>query len=182
MRYSIPLVALIVLSACGSQPDVSKDTQSLVTAFQETDSAGTAGLTIVSNQSINRFGPDVYLGTGTNLCPTYGTTDTCSFEGGQLVKYSDGSVYLSGRYRMIRDDAPNTNTSYQEGFNAQLIKPTSNTSDIVMTSKHYVSVNNPRVLFLHWERGTDLIQLVIDTNQNQQVDVSDTVLKTLTLN
>lgn len=176
----LSLIALVTLSACGgADPEVIKET---VTAYQNVSEADTSGLTIVSNQRINRVGPDVYTGVGSNLCAAYLTTDRCSFEGGQLVKYSDGSTYVSGTFRTYHDDTANTDSYYADNFSAFLFKPSDASGTIILSARYYVAVGNPRILFLHWDRTTDVIRLVIDSNQNQQVDATDTVLRTLSLN
>lgn len=140
---------------------------------------GASGLSISSIMSIPRYGADPYTGAGgPNLCPGYPTTDTCSFEGGQRVTYSDGSIYLSGSFRMVRADTYSTvnEVSYSKIF------PASATSgDIILTSKLYQVANNPRILFLHWERTPELVQLIVDSNQSQTVNSGDSVLQALTL-
>ncbi len=184
------LIVVLLATACGKEPiSIKGETgaagsdgpQGLQGNSGVNGIDGTNGLSISSTMSIPRYGPDPYSGIGvpgSNLCPGYPTTDVCTFEGGQVVTYSNGSVYLSGTFRMVRTD---TYSFYNEVSYSHIFPASANSGDIILTSKLYQVANNPRMLFLHWERSPQIVQLVVDTNQSQTVNAGDTVLQTLTL-
>jgi hypothetical protein len=181
----ILILALLLLTGCGQEMTSLKGDTGAQGAAGTAGSqglqgaSGVSGLTVSTSKAIQRSGPDIYTGaSGTSLCPGYPTTDTCSFEGGQLITYSDGTVFLSGSFRMIRQD---TYSFYNESSYSKVFAPGVSSGDIVLTTRLYQVPNNPRILFIHWERSPELVQLIVDSNQSQTVNSGDSVLQSLTL-
>lgn len=131
---------------------------------------GEAGVSIQSNQLIQG---DLI----TDLCTQY--TDGCWFRGGQLVKFTDGSVLFTGALEYLWVSAAGDTDSNTLAVTG-IIPPSINVaweflSDMVARGAGYAR------LWMVYQRSPETLALVHDTNKNLVCEGTDEVVKTLTL-
>jgi hypothetical protein len=137
---------------------------------------GAAGLTITSNTLLNPY--------NTNICTTYASIEECYFTGGQLVKFSDNTILLTGTYAYdsFVPAASNGNSDdYDRLANSiSLMIPPSVTAAYQRLdwSVSRGSVNL-KGLYLVYYRATDVAKIIFDTNANGTPDTGDEVVHTV---
>ncbi len=131
--------------------------------------AGQNGLRIVENKLISN--------SVTNICTEYSAIEACYFNGGQLLKYSDGSILINGTYSYIfyYDGAADSEPEYDRLANSvSLIVPPEVENAFVRldwgVSRGGVPNKN---LFLVYFRSTHSISIVFDTNGDLEPDGTD---------
>lgn len=133
------------------------------------DIKGKDGLTVTSNQLLNPY--------TTNLCTRYSAIESCFFSGGQMVKYSDGSVLLTGSYAYdmfisIDDGEWDRMTTSL----TMLVPPNAPTFWQRLDWSVAREGADGRALYMVYDRALDRVGLVYDSNDNAQPDLSDEVL------
>jgi hypothetical protein len=131
---------------------------------------GEAGVSITSSRLINPYPSD--------LCTDY-SAQLCLFTGGQVVKFSDSTVLVTGTYSMIyADGVSDTDT---DGNSITMIVPPSSTG---MWQRLSYTVGRSGILGSLWfvyTRSPEAVTLVFDTNANLIMDSGDEVIATLSL-
>ena len=128
----------------------------------------TVGQTIISNKVINPY--------TTNMCTQF-TGDFCVFNGGQIVKYSDGSVLILGAWSYAFEIAGDTDIDQQTI--SYLVPPTQVTGSYSRLSGFVARGSGYKAMYLVYTRSGDALSLVHDTNGSSTVDTGDTTITTL---
>lgn len=147
-----------MLAACG-QDEASSTTQAITTLNN---------LSIESNKLLSEY--------TTDMC-TEIAGQGCYFTGGQRVKYSDGTVYISGVWQTIY--VSGGDTDMDQNTVSVIIPPNMTTGDVALSDFVARGTGFKRV-FLHYSRSTDSVSLVFDTNGSNVVDSGDEAIAVLT--
>lgn len=127
------------------------------------------GTYIVSNKKIAAGGVD--------LC-TEISGESCYFMGGQIVKYSDGSILITGLFTWLFIIVGDSDTDTLN--NSFLMTPTGAGATITMST--YVARGaGYKTLWLVYSRAADTVTLVHDTSGDGSLGGGDTTLATLTV-
>jgi hypothetical protein len=133
------------------------------------------GLRVVSNRQI--------MPLSENLCPEFSSIESCAFNGGQIVKYSDGSVLVTGAYSYefyTEDNMNSGSPEYDRMTNSitMLVAPEMS----AMHQRLDWKVSRPsgifKNLFLVYIRDQDAVKLIFDSNSDGKVGVNDEVVHT----
>ncbi len=178
--YSMTVSTDAELPACG---DANKKQLVYVTStktFKTCEPSGwvvveMGGLKVVSNRRI--------MPNGYNLCTEYSSIEFCAFNGGQIVKYSDGSVLLTSGYSYefyASDDMTGGDPEYDRMANSitLLVPPEMG----VMYQRLDWKVSRPsgifKNLFLVYIRDQDAVKVIFDSNSDGEAGVTDEVVHT----
>jgi hypothetical protein len=134
----------------------------------EKGDAGTAGLTAVSSKKIDS--------TGTDYC-TELSGDACYFSGGQIVKFSDGSIFVSANFEGLYVASGDTDND-QNSFSA--LVPASSAIAWHTLSSFVARGSGYKSLFIVYVRSTDSLSIWYDSDGNSSLSAGDTQLTTLT--
>jgi len=157
MRYLV-LITVLLFSACGKAKDAASASETAGNTFS-----------IASNKRINAY--------TTNMCTQF-AGDNCAFLGGQLLKFSDGSVQITGGWGFQYTSGGGTDTDTDQNT-VTLTFPASTTSGYLTLSQFVARGSGYKAIYLVWDRSSDGLILVHDTNGNATPDGSDTVITTL---
>jgi len=145
------LIGLFLLAACGKDGD-----------------QGPAGPAGASGLEITRVGE--IASSGTDWC-TQGS-DMCLFGGGEILHFSDGSVLLTGAFISLIGASADI-----DSFAATVIGvPTS--SPWIKMSIYVDRGSGYRTVYLVYDRASDQVKLMHDTNNNSVIEDSDELLLT----
>jgi hypothetical protein len=132
------------------------------------------GITVTSNKLIQP--------SSTNLCTEYSSIEGCAFNGGQVVKYSDGTVFLLGAYSyhlFFQDENQNSEYDRMSSAISLIIPPTTNAAfqrldwDVTRPTS-----DESQKLFLVYQRSPEKVLVIFDKNGNGTPDTADeTVLE-----
>lgn len=136
-----------------------------------------SGTTILSNQLLNSY--------NTNICTMYSSIESCYFNGGQIVKYSDGTVFITSAYSYELYVTAAANGGYAESDRlansiSMIVPP--NTQAAFQRLDWDVSHAGVtfKQLYLVYERATDEVKIIFDTNGSNSVNQGDTTVHTVT--
>jgi hypothetical protein len=137
---------------------------------------GADGLSITSNQILSPY--------NTNICTMYSSLESCYFNGGQIVKYSDGTVLITGSYSYDLFVSSASNGGYAEydrlaNSITMLVPPTVTAGFQRLdwwVSRGTVAFKR---LFLVYDRTTDGVSIIFDTNGSGTVNTGDETVHTV---
>lgn len=150
-------VLLLVLTACGSDPEA-------LTAI-------TANQSIISNKLINPH--------STNMCTQY-VGEFCMFGGGQIVRYNDDSVLLTGNWLFEYSNGTG-DTDTDQNTASILFLPTLSDIGYIRISAFVARGTGYKNMYLVYSKLTGEASLVYDTNGNATIDAGDTKITLLTV-
>jgi hypothetical protein len=139
------------------------------------DINGKDGMTVVSNQLLQPH--------FVNLCTRYSLIENCFFTGGQIVKYSDGSVLLTGgySYELYADDGTAVGEWDRMTSSITMLAPP---ETAIMWQRLDWAVSREgddgRSLFMVFDRVNDRVILLYDSDNNAEPDITDEILLTVT--
>jgi hypothetical protein len=143
-----------------------KDGESVAGKDGKDGTNGVDGLKVSSNRLISIYGTDICTGVD---------DEACWFEGGQIVKYSDGSVFILGMFRFGYVDAGDTDT---DQISTSFLFPSNAVDGYVRLSSFVHRGTTYRSLYLTYNLPTDTLRLVYDTD-GDGFETTDTVITTL---
>jgi hypothetical protein len=115
---------------------------------------------------------------GVDYCTEFPTIESCYFNGGQIVRYSDGAVLITGvwTYRAWYNGGADTDSDVDVAaftfvVTADHISSWQRLHPTVARGAGYKSV------FLTFDRATDKFRLVYDDNDDGEPSATDPVLK-----
>ena len=145
-------------------------------ALKACDSSGwitvNTGTYMTSNKIIDAYGPDI-CSSHTNL--------GCYFNGGQIVKYSDGSILMLGSMTTIYYTTSGDVDTDSDTSSISVVLPANVTLSYQTLSELVDRGSGFRRLFLMYSRSSDTIALVVDTNNDQTPDSNDEIVGTLSV-
>lgn len=140
--------------------------------FQACKSTGwtviNTGTYITSNKGISAPGVD--------YCTEF-AGEVCGFDGGQIVKYSDGTVIVIGQFTFTYQNGGDTDLDTIS--KAIFIAPSSSVGSNTL-SLYVARGTGYKKLWLVYTRSTDTLTLVHDTSGDGVMGAGDTTLATLT--
>lgn len=139
-------------------------------------SSTTAGLTIQSNELLDPY--------NTNLCTLYSSIEQCYFNGGQLVKFTDGTILIMGgySYAYFSPSSGASTAEYDRLSNSitMIVPPEVPNSYQRLDWEVSRSAGSLRNLYLVYSRALDRVALLFDSNNNRTPDASDEVVHVVT--
>lgn len=161
------LLALVSgFASCGSDPGAPASTTSgTSTGLPDISAVTNSGITISSNKLINSY--------TTDMCTQY-TGESCIFVGGQVVRFSDGTVLATGAWRYLFTVSGDTDT---DDNTVTVIVPSTTTAAYQRLSIYVASGSGYKSIYLVYIRSSDSFQLAIDSDAD---GVPDTTVTTLT--
>ena len=122
------------------------------------------GLEVTSNKLLSAHPED--------LCDLYNEFSFCYFKGGQIVKYSDGSVQILGSFEFayIGEDSLGDEWMDTDNHSVTFIVPPEADYSWAYLNSLATAVNEPANLFLVYERAYDRVGLYSDTDENYEFD------------
>jgi hypothetical protein len=180
--YSMTVATDAELPSCASANDKQLVYVKTSGAFKSCDAGqwvtidikGKDGMTVVSNQLLSPY--------TTNLCTRYSSIESCFFTGGQIVKYSDGSVLLTGSYAyelFFDDDNGGGDFDRMTSSITMLVPPTVQYFWQKLDWSVARQDDDGRPLYMIYDRSNDRVVLVYDANDNAQPDLTDEILHTV---
>ena len=179
--YSMVVASDDQLPTCSSSNDKQLIYVKSTSVFKSCDAGqwavieikGKDGMTVTSNQLLNSY--------SANLCTRYSQIENCVFNGGQIVKYSDGSVLLTGGYSY--------NMFVSGSDVGDIDRMTSSITMLVPPDAQYFwqrldwdvarGLDDGKSLFMVYDRANDKIILIYDTDDNGRPDPTDEILHTV---
>lgn len=129
------------------------------------------GISIVSNKSINSYGP--------SICTQY-TEQQCFFNGGQIMKFSDGSIFITGSFETTYLSSDGEDIDTDQNMASLWIPFTSNTEGYISLSSNVArGTAGLQKLFLAYNE--EELTLVYDVDTDGVVESADEVVTTLSL-
>jgi len=133
---------------------------------------GTAGFTVARYQSMDPGGVD--------FCTQYTSIESCYFNGGQILRFVDGSLLITGGWTYAASYSAGGDTDTDVDFAAFtfIVSATSSGS----WQRLHPSVARGagyRSVFLTFERASNTFKLIHDTNGDAEPSSTDEVLKTV---
>ena len=128
-----------------------------------------AGLAVTSNRLISSY--------GTNMCTQY-TGESCIFGGGQVVVFSDGSVFLLGNWIFQYSITGDSDTD-QNSISAMF--PATQTTVWLRLTIYAARGAGYKNMYLVYSRATDSVKLVHDTDGSGTVNAGDTDIAALSM-
>ncbi|MEI6832486.1 MAG: hypothetical protein WCL28_00725 [bacterium] len=176
-HYTMSVNAEGDLPACSSS---NKKQLIYVTSNQSFKSCEERGWTTIEIGGLRVLSNSLLSPHQGNLCTFYSTFNTCQFRGGQLVKYSDGSVLLTGLYtnKLVHEGSISSDPEYDQ-FNTTisfLIPASADYGYQILDEKVARVTGDFRNLFLVYVKSTDKVGLVFDSNGNELPDTTDEVV------
>lgn len=158
MMVAMMMGTALMIAGCGKgeEADAAKIT------------APEPGTTIVSNKRLPA--------SSTNYCTQY-SNEACGFLGGQVLKFSDGTVFIGVGWEYLLVDGggdTDSDTNSTSGF-----VPPNSTGIAVRLNKWVARGSGYRSVFFVYTRSPELFRLVHDTNNNGALDDADTVLSSI---
>lgn len=151
-----------------------------VTSSQSFKTCEDSGWTAIEIGGLKVLSNSILSPLQENFCTYYSSFNTCLFRGGQLVKYSDGSVLLTGGYtNSLVTEATATSDAEYDQFNTTisfLIPASADYGFQLLDEKVARGTPGFRNLYLVYSKTTDKVALVYDTNNNQKPEATDEVL------
>lgn len=133
-------------------------------------SSGDPGdLSVTSNQLISSY--------VTDMCTEF-ANEVCYFDGGQVVKYSDGSIVLMGTYVFAYSVAGDSDTDQNT---ATIVIPSSQSGAYVRLSRFVARGGGYKPLYLVYQKSPETVGLKLDTDSDGVLEASDETITTLSL-
>lgn len=178
--FSIVIDSDADLPACGDANKKQLVYVNSTKTFKSCETSGwvvidMGGYKIVSNKAIKPY--------DTDLCTMFPTIESCYFNGGQIVKYSDGSVLITSGYSYDMFVSASANGGSPEYDRlASSITVVVAPEMQVMWQRLDWSVSRGSVafsaLYLVYSRQSDSIKIVFDSNDSGELDATDEVVHT----
>lgn len=180
---SVPQAYTMVVAEDGELPACSTSNKKQLVYVKSTgtfksceDGAWSAieigGLRVVSNSLLTPY--------ATNICTFYSSFNSCYFRGGQLVKYSDGSVLLTGAYtNFYMTDAPiSSEPEYDRNSTSiSFLIPAAASYGYQLLDESVARGNGDfKNLYLVYVKSTDVVAIVFDSNDDGDPDLSDEIV------
>lgn len=173
MSYSV--VSASSLPTCDSSTSgrlyYIEDTQSFKVCKDAGWTAIALGNSVSSVQTISN--------TATDYCTQF-TGENCYFQGGQLIKYADGSFSLIGSWIFSYSNAGDTDT---DSSTTQALFPSSYTGGYLKLNLIVARGAGYKSVYLYYIKSPEAVKVVLDTNANGVPEPSgaDETLYTATL-
>lgn len=152
-----------LMGACGSDSSSVPDISSAPVTAE--------GLTISSNKLLSPY--------NTDFCTQY-TGESCYFRGGQKVIFSDNSVLITAAWGFVYSaGGGDMDTDTNEHSLSIFIPPTTAASYQIL-STFVARGAGYKTGFLYYDRATDTVSVVHDTDSSTTVSAGDTLLHTIT--
>ncbi len=166
---------LVYIKAASSFKVCSAEKWAAVDIKGEKGADGTNGLAIVENKRIP--------GNSYNICTKYYLIEKCYFNGGQVVKFSDNSILLTGAYRYALFHSGDDGAEYDRFFSSHTVVIDPQISRLWIRLDWEVSRDDIAFesLFLVYQRSPEKIHIVFDTNGNGEPDSNDETVLNLQL-
>lgn len=126
-------------------------------------------LSVTSNKIISTY--------ATDICTQY-ANEACYFNGGQVVKYSDGSTIIMGSFLFVYGVAGDIDTDTNT---ASLIIPSTSTGAYIRLNQFVARGGGYKNLYLVYEKSPETVGLMVDTDGDGVLEATDETVTTLTL-
>lgn len=169
MKSKVLFALTLLLTACGSDTATQNALQG---PAGPQGPAGKDGVTIVSNQLIQPV--------NTDLCTEF-ASEICRFPGGQLVTFSDGTVFLTAAFQFLYLSPGEDMDTDSDQTALSAVVPGDVDSVWLLASELVARGDGYKRLFLVYQRSPKELALVYDEDESGDPTVGDSVLGTLTL-
>jgi hypothetical protein len=144
---------------------------------------GSTWLGIKQNKGVSFSSNRLIVGSETNICDKY-SNEVCFFTGGQIVKFSDGTVFLLGSSVYALDPSSDAadNTDTNTTAVSLIIPPSVDASyERLEWGVSREGSESDENLYLVYQRSPEKVLVVFDTNGDGEPDASDEVVLEATL-
>ncbi|MBN8540781.1 MAG: hypothetical protein J0L82_10380 [Deltaproteobacteria bacterium] len=165
---SIGLLALIATMTIGCSGGGGGSPAAAAPATPAPETPDPSDLSVTSNVRLSS--------STTDLCIEY-VGHSCFFSGGQIVKYSDGSIILLGAFATIYANGGDTDTDQNA---VTVVLPGSITGGYIKLSDFVARGSGFRAAFLVYVKASNTAYVVYDTDNDGVAEDTDETLLTLT--